>query len=50
MSEDARDEDTDQAYETQQLKLSKFFCDWPDKIEVDVNGTVKPAATEEVVT
>jgi dCTP deaminase len=47
MSEDAREDDTDQAYETQQLKLSKFFRDWPGKIEVDTNGAVKPSATTE---
>ena len=44
MSEDSDDEAKPTPYENQTLQLSKFFRQWPDKLEsVDKNGTVKPA-------
>jgi deoxycytidine triphosphate deaminase len=46
MSEDASREDVedDTPYNAQQLQLSKYFADWPEKVTVDeVCGTVTPS-------
>jgi hypothetical protein len=43
MSEDASEEDADPSYEGQILKLSQYFGAWPERVDVDENGTVEPA-------
>jgi dCTP deaminase len=43
MSEDASEEDADPSYEGQILKLSQYFGAWPERVDVDENGTVGPA-------
>jgi len=40
MSEDAPEEKS--SYESQTLKLSKFFSEWPEQIELDEEGTPRP--------
>lgn len=48
MSEDCAEEDdqgkkADDPYQKQNLELSKFFGQWPDKVKISKDGTVEPA-------